>query len=86
MSESSITDPPTEPSRPAGARRPPMPRWVKAFALTVIVLVVLTAALMMLTGSRHGPGRHLTGAPLSTAEVPIEPTKRSATSDACVTR
>jgi hypothetical protein len=40
------------------ANRPPYPgtpRWVKAFGIVTIVLVVLVA-IMILSG--HGPGRH----------------------------
>jgi len=40
------------------ANRPPYPgtpRWVKAFGILAIVLVVLVA-IMLLSG--HGPGRH----------------------------
>jgi hypothetical protein len=40
------------------ANRPPYPgtpRWVKAFGIVAIVLVVLVA-IMLLSG--HGPGRH----------------------------
>ena len=33
------------------------PRWVKAFAVIAVVLVVLVA-VMLLSGGRHGPSRH----------------------------
>ena len=49
---------------------PGTPRWVKAAAVVVGLLVVLVAAMLLAgLGGPHGPGRHLpqgsTGAPLS---------------------
>ncbi len=43
--------------------RPPYPgtpRWVKVFAIIVIVVVVgvLVVTMMFIGGGRHGPGRH----------------------------
>jgi hypothetical protein len=40
-----------------------MPRWVKAFVITVAALVLLLVAVMLITGGDHGPGRHLSSAP-----------------------
>jgi hypothetical protein len=40
-----------------------MPRWVKAFLITVAALVLLLVAVMLITGGDHGPGRHLSSAP-----------------------
>ena len=40
------------------ATAPPMPRWVKVFALLMGVVLVLVAAMMLLDGRKHGPGRH----------------------------
>jgi preprotein translocase subunit SecG len=55
-------------------RSPPAaPRWVKVFGIVsaVILLVVL---VLLLTGSNHGPGRHLDGgserAPATEHSVP----------------
>jgi len=42
------------------ANRPPYPgtpRWVKVFAIIVIVVVLLVVAGMFI-GGEHGPGRH----------------------------
>ena len=36
---------------------PGIPRWVKIFALTALVLG-LVAAIALLAGAGHGPGRH----------------------------
>ena len=45
-----------------GDRRSPprAPRWAKVFGVIAAVLVVLFLVLL-LTGNRHGPGRHLGG-------------------------
>jgi hypothetical protein len=43
------------------ANRPPYPgtpRWVKVFGIIVIVVVLLVAAVMYISGGEHGPGRH----------------------------
>lgn len=34
------------------------PRWVKGFGIVVLIVIVL-AAIVLLTGGEHGPGRHL---------------------------
>jgi hypothetical protein len=39
-----------------------MPRWVKAFVITVAALVLLMVAVMLISGGDHGPGRHLSSA------------------------
>jgi hypothetical protein len=36
-----------------------MPRWVKVFLIIAAALVVLMVAVMLVSGSQHGPGRHL---------------------------
>lgn len=36
-----------------------MPRWVKVFIAVGMALMVLLVVGMLLTGGRHGPGRHL---------------------------
>ena len=49
------------PDRGSTASTPPStPRWVKVFAIIVIVLVLLIG-IMLLTGvgGEHGPGRHM---------------------------
>ena len=43
-------------------RRPPMPRWVKVFALVFAAVVLALVAVAILSGGEHSPGRHL-GAP-----------------------
>jgi len=35
-----------------------VPRWVKAFLIGVVAVVLLLIAAMVITGGRHGPGRH----------------------------
>ena len=36
-----------------------VPRWVKVFGLAVAGLLISAAVVMLLSGGRHGPGRHL---------------------------
>lgn len=45
-------------ARRSADRPPGTPRWVKAFGIVAVVLVLLLVA-MLLTG--HGPGRHMDG-------------------------
>ena len=48
-----------EPGRGLGREAPPgTPRWVKAFGIAFLVLVLLIVT--MIAGG-HGPGRHMTG-------------------------
>lgn len=52
--------PRTSPTDPRAGKPAGMPRWVKAFAVVGVLVVVL--AILMLTGvlgKGHGPGRHL---------------------------
>ena len=35
------------------------PRWVKVSGIIAIVLVALVLIVMLASGGRHGPGRHL---------------------------
>jgi hypothetical protein len=59
-----VTDqPPGDRDRDAGAARGPAtppraPRWVKAFAV-IAAIVVLLVAIMLLSGGKHRPGRHV---------------------------
>jgi hypothetical protein len=39
-----------------------VPRWVKVFVVTALGLVLLMVVVMLLSGGRHGPGRHLSSA------------------------
>jgi hypothetical protein len=48
---------------------PGVPRWVKAFAIVVGIVVLLVVAAMFVIGGRHGPGRHLHGADTALAQV-----------------
>jgi hypothetical protein len=41
-----------------GPKPPGMPRWVKASAAVVALLVVALVAVLIMTGGQHGPGRH----------------------------
>lgn len=54
------------------------PRWVKAFGIIALALVVLVG-VMLLSGGEHGPGRHMpsSGAGGNTpASVTQEPTSQ----------
>lgn len=42
-----------------GGSPPPMPRWVKVFAVVAGIVAVLIVAVLLLGGGRHGPGRHI---------------------------
>jgi ferric-dicitrate binding protein FerR (iron transport regulator) len=51
------------PEPPVGRGRdrpvqPPRPRWVKVLAV-VAVLVTVVVIVLLLTGGKHGPGRHV---------------------------
>lgn len=48
----------TDPPDPLGDEDAAVPRWVKVSAIIGILLVLLFAALHLLSGGRHGPGRH----------------------------
>jgi hypothetical protein len=39
-----------------------VPRWVKVFVITALGVALLIVALMLVSGGRHGPGRHLPSA------------------------
>ena len=41
------------------ARYPGMPRWVKVAAILAAAILLAIVVLMLLSGGRHGPGRHL---------------------------
>ncbi|MGQ0535952.1 MAG: hypothetical protein ACT4PT_07755 [Methanobacteriota archaeon] len=43
----------------SGDAPPPMPGWVKAFAIVLVVLVVLAFLIAALGGPEHGPFRHM---------------------------
>jgi hypothetical protein len=40
---------------------PGMPRWVKVSGIIVAVLVLLLVIVLLISGSEHGPRRHLSG-------------------------
>ena len=54
----------SEPRRdgPGGDRSSPpgAPRWVKVFGI-IAAVVLLVFVVLLVTGNRHGPGRHLDG-------------------------
>jgi len=53
-----------------GADRPPAtPGWVKVFGIIALVVVLLFVVLMF-TGGRHGPGRHLSSGDAA-AQTPL---------------
>ena len=39
-----------------------VPRWVKVFVITALGFVLLMVVAMLLSGGRHGPGRHFSSA------------------------
>jgi hypothetical protein len=39
-----------------------VPRWVKVFVIAALGLALLMVVVMLLSGGRHGPGRHLSSA------------------------
>ncbi|WP_306232144.1 hypothetical protein [Agrococcus beijingensis] len=43
----------------ADGRAPAMPRWVKVSVIVLGIVVLVAAAVMLLSGGDHGPGRHL---------------------------
>ena len=49
-----------------------VPRWVKVFVITALGLALLVVLAMLLSGGRHGPGRHLSSAGID-ATVAIAP-------------
>jgi hypothetical protein len=54
----------------SGPGQPPgMPRWVKVFGITVAVLLVVMLLAMLVSGGRHGPGRHLSSLGLGGVRV-----------------
>jgi hypothetical protein len=48
-----------EPVDESKATAPPMPRWVKVFGLVMGIVLLLVVAMMLLSGGKHGPERHL---------------------------
>jgi hypothetical protein len=42
----------------AGEPTPGTPRWVKAFGLVALVVVLLFLVVLIVGGGEHGPGRH----------------------------
>ena len=45
-------------AHPPRSPDPGTPRWVKAFAIVAIVLILLLGGLLLFGGGNHGPGRH----------------------------
>jgi hypothetical protein len=39
-----------------------VPRWVKVFVITALGLALVMVVVMLLSGGRHGPGRHFSSA------------------------
>ena len=70
-----MADPHPYPGNTDTDAHPGAPRWVKAFGIALLVLVLLTVIIMKMgIGGEHGPGRHLNGsgvhAPTATVAVP----------------
>lgn len=55
-----MSDPDGTVSETGGRRSPStgMPRWVRVFGITVLALLLVMVAVMLLSGSQHGPARH----------------------------
>ena len=60
MADAPEADPRTGDVAPGHGAAPRTPRWVKVFAV-VAVVVVLVFVVMLVSGGRHGPGRHTGG-------------------------
>ncbi len=43
---------------PATRNRPGTPIWVKVLGIAALVLVLLVAVLLLVSGGQHGPGMH----------------------------
>jgi hypothetical protein len=53
-----------EPGRKEAAGvRPGVPRWVKTLAIVLAVLLLLALLVMLVSGGKHGPGRHRAAIP-----------------------
>ena len=52
---------------PTGAEPPGLPRWVKALAIVLALVVLLAVAATLIAGIDHGPGRHGVGLSLGKA-------------------
>ncbi|WP_433786842.1 hypothetical protein ACQPX6_08430 [Actinomycetospora sp. CA-101289] len=50
-----------EPADPQEIESSGLPRWVKISLVIAVALVLVAIAVMALSGSEHGPGRHLGG-------------------------
>ena len=62
--------PPADTSRKAKMRwTAGVPRWVKVFVVTAFGLALLMVVVMLVSGGRHGPGRHLSSAGFDTPVV-----------------
>lgn len=48
-------------SIPRQRSAPPMPRWVKIFALVAAILFLLLVVSLIFSPGKHGPGRHMHG-------------------------
>jgi hypothetical protein len=48
-----------------------VPRWVKLFGIAAILLLALAIVVMLLSGSQHGPGRHLSSLGVASTSSPL---------------
>jgi hypothetical protein len=60
---------PTEPDRGSTTSTP---RWVKAFGIIGLALILLFVIAMLLSGGNHGPGRHIPSGNPGGHILPIE--------------
>jgi hypothetical protein len=56
----SMATTPTEPNS-GGDDGHRMPRWVKGFIVAAVAAVLLVVVVLLVSGSGHGPSRHLPG-------------------------
>jgi hypothetical protein len=59
LKKSGTSHSPEEVSKKNDSESHATPRWVKVFGIILISFVLLALILMLFSGGKHGPGRHL---------------------------
>lgn len=59
MKKSGISHSPEEVGQKNDSESHATPKWVKVFGIILISFVLLAVLLMLFSGGKHGPGRHL---------------------------